>query len=265
VAGGFNGGGRMGGLPQQVGGGRQQFGLDYQASVPVVQSPYDANYWGGPRSQPAGIPTDMWNLMGAGGGGNASLGGDPAMGMSSGMGGGDPAMASKRKLPPWMQQPGSPPGASGLPPGLLGGGYGGPGTPSIISQLSGGQGGGQPLQSPYPGQLFGGGGGGAGPSGLAMLGAGGGGAGGGGGQQLPPWMQQGGAGGGGYAGIGTIPQGPATAQLFGGGAPSGPPPLQSPFPGQLFGGNNLGQFNPASRNLPAYLQNLFGRGRRGNR
>jgi hypothetical protein len=136
------------------GGGRQQFGLDYQASVPVAQSPYDANYWGGPRSQPAGVSTDMWNLMGAGGGGgggNASLGGDPTM--------------AKRKLPAWMNmQPA--PGGQGMPMGLLGGG-----PPPATSQLYG-VGGGGALGAPdyATSQLFGGGGGG------------------GGGQQLPPWM-----------------------------------------------------------------------------
>jgi hypothetical protein len=177
------------------------------------------------------------------------------MGMGSGMGGGDPAMASKRRLPAWMNmQPA--PGGPGMPMGLLGGGgptpatsqlYGGQGggvmglpptpvpggQPGVLSQLTGGGGGapGAPLQAPYPGQLFGAPAPGGGyPS-----------------SQLSTFMNS----------LGPLPQGgnSATSQLFGGGAPAP-------------GGNatsQFGQFNPASRNFPAYLQNLFGRGRRGNR
>jgi hypothetical protein len=107
------GGGQQGQMPAMGmpvnqtggGGGGKQFGLDYQASVPVVQSPYDTNYWGGPHSQPAGISNNMWQLMGAGGGGGGpspsagSGGGGLPPGLLSAGGGGNPAYGAPQGPP----------------------------------------------------------------------------------------------------------------------------------------------------------------------
>ena len=176
------------------------------------------------------------------------------MGMSSGMGGGDPAMAAKRKLPYWMQAMGTP-GPVPFQPQQIPGGQQTPGMPMGLL----GSGGGAPQGPPGGGyatsQLFGGGDSGGAPSGMAaMLGAGGGGPGAG----LPSQL---GASGGGpaTASLYGAPQGSsggdyATSQLYGGsgGAPSGG-----------YATSQMGQFNPASRDFGAYLQSLMRRGRRG--